>query len=350
MKNAGVNIVNKEYEHINFNVFSNIAEEIVSPEEKRRLMENFYQTAPDAVPLRDRNKRRLRGIRQISVFAAACLIICMAVTPLGDMTWAAARQVFMGIGHYLGMDHSDDYATIIDKTQTKNGVTVTLCEAVGSDNELRISFRAVKDGENMNSSKVDIAEYSINGINAESGLKDIGRGPFGTNLPEEQMDRSLHFWGAFYDDFEMPLNPTIDVKIEAGGEKFKFSFILENEKFKAATKQVNIDKTVTFRGKPIILKQLIITPIDQVITFENPEDVSKEDLWRLCIYGTDQNGDRVSFTAGFGSKFYGERNNRDHKTYMMNPDIESYTLRAKDEALPAEKQDIGESFTIQIKP
>lgn len=347
MQKTGVNIVNKEYEHINFDVFSDIAGEAVSPEEKRRLMEPFYQMA--SAPSQRHDRKHNRKGRQLSMLAAACLIVCLAVTPLGEKAWAAVKQTFMGIGHYLGMSRQDDYVTTINQTQSKNGVTVSLCEAIGSDYQLRISFRATKDGKNMGDSKVDFMEYSINGYNWHNGLKATGSGPFGTDLPEEQRDRSMHFWSATYEDYEMPVNPTIKVRIAAGGEEFDFSFTLENEAFKAATKRVDIDKTITFRGKPIILKQLIITPIEQVISFENPEGVSEEDLWRLTLYGDDQDGDPVFFNTGFGSVFYGTRENQDHTTYMLDTEVKSYTLKAKDQELPDGKDDIGGPFTIQVR-
>lgn len=131
--------MNKEYEHINFDVFSDIAGEAVSPEEKRRLMEPFYQMA--SAPSQRHDRKHNRKGRQLSMLAAACLIVCLAVTPLGEKAWAAVKQTFMGIGHYLGMSRQDDYVTTINQTQSKNGVTVSLCEAIGSDYQLRISFQ-----------------------------------------------------------------------------------------------------------------------------------------------------------------------------------------------------------------
>lgn len=338
--------MNKEYAHINFDVFSDITEEKVSPEEKQRLMEPFYEMACEKGEKRGSSCAKSR---RISALAAACLILCLTVTPLGDKAWAAVRQAFMGIGHFLGMGQQDDYTTVINQTQSKNGVTVTLCEAIGSDHELRISFRATRDGKNIGDSKACLSEYSINGSNWKNGLKTTGIGPFGSDLPKEQQDESMHFWSATYEEYEMPVNPMIQVKIAAGKEEFDFSFTLENEAFKAATRRIDIDKTITFRGKPIILKQLIITPIEQVISFENPEGVPAEDLWNLCLYGEDQDGDIVDFLIGFGSDFYGLRRNLDHTTYELDADVDSYTLRAEDEDLPEGEKNISESFTIQVK-
>lgn len=345
--------MNNSYEHINFEVFSDVPEVPVSPDEKQRLMRPFDQRA--SVEGTSNVKSSGQRGRRASALAAACLILCLAATPLGDKTWAAVRQAFMGIGQYLGMSQQDDYATVIDQTQTKNGVTVTLCEAIGSDHELRISFQATKDGKSVTNAEAELEEYSINGISWDNGLETTGTGPFGTDLPEEQQDESLQFWGAFFENFEMPLNPLITLKIRAAGENFDFSFVLENEAIKAATKTVDINKTVIFHGKPIILKQLVITPIDQVIKFENPEGMSTEDLWNLILHGTDQNGDAVTFTAGFGDYILGERDNKDETTYELDQNVETYTLRVYDEELMTretlwcDEAAISDEFTIQVK-
>lgn len=338
--------MNKKYEGIDFDVFSDITEEEVSRDEKQRLMEPFYRMA-------DSREKKSGGQcakrRQLSVLAAACLILCLTVTPLGDKVWASVQQAFMGIGHFLGMNQQDDYATVVNQTQSKNGVTVSLCEAIGSDYELRIGFRATKDGKNLGHSKVSLMEYSINGYNWKKGLKETGTGPFGSDLPKGSQDKSMHFWGVSYVDYEMPINPTIKVKIAAADEEFDFSFILKNEAFKEATRKVDINKTLMFRGKSIILKQLIITPMEQVISFENPEGVSEEDLWRLSLYGKDQDGDDVFFYTAFGNVFYGSRENRDSTTYQLDNEVESYTLKAKDEDLPDGKDCIADPFVIKVK-
>ena len=345
--------MNKNYEKINFDVFSDIPEIPVRPDEKRRLMEPFDQRVSAGLG------RRVKGSgvkgRRAGAWIAACLIVCLAATPLGDQTWAAVKQAFMGIGQYLGMSQQDNYATVIDQTQSRNGVTVTLCEAIGSDHELRISFRATKDGKNLDETEVEFMEYFINGTNWQSELKSTGTGPFGTDLPDEERDKSLHFWSTSFESFDMPLNPTIDLKVAAGGEQFAFSFTLENEAFKAATKQVDLDRTITFRGKKIVLKQLVITPIDQWITIENPENVPTEELWQLALHGSDQNGDPVSFLFGFYDGFSGSRDNQDASTYELDYDVESYTFRAYDEELMTqetlwcEASAVSDEFTVQVK-
>lgn len=345
--------MNNNYEHINFEMFSDVPEEPVSQDEKQRLMRSFYQRV-SAAPYRHVEDDSWPG-RRVGVLIAACLILCLTMTPLGDRTWAAVKQAFMGIGQYLGMDQQDDYATAVDQTKTKNGVTVTLCEAVGSDHQLRISFRAAKDGKNIGDSKIDLMEASINGYDWPDGLKSTGTGPFATDLPKEKRDPGMHYWTKTFEDFEMPLNPTIYVKIAVGGEHFAFTFTLENEALKEATKKVDIDKTVMYHGKRLILKQLVVTPIDQWITIENPDGIEQEELWNINLHGSDQSGDPVSFYSGCYTSFQGVRDNEDEVTYQLDKNAESYTLRVYDddlmfgEALWCDKAAISDAFTIKVK-
>lgn len=346
--------MNHNYEHICFEVFSDVPGEPVSPEEKQRLLRPFDQRVSAGGTSNVKGGGR-RG-RRTGTLIAACMILCLAATPLGDKTWAAVKQAFVGIGQYLGMDQQDDYATVINQTQTKNGVAVTLCEAIGSDHELRIAFRATNDGENIGDSKVDFMESSINGYDWQDGLKSTGTGPFGSDLPKEERDPGMHYWVMTFEDYEMPLNPTIYVKIAACGEEFEFTFTLENEAFKAATKKADIDKTVMYHGKRLILKQLVVTPIDQWITIENPDGLEQQELWCLHLHGSDQSGDPVTFyVGGYTTGFQGFRDNEDAFTYQMNKNAESYTLRVYDddlmtpETLWCEESALCDEFTIQVK-
>lgn len=334
------------YKDINFEAFSEVPGVKMTSNEKRRILENFYQEAG----CYDNYKRKKGQIRSI-VAVCACLILCLAASPIGDSTWAAVKQAFMGIGEYLGMTKQDDYATVVDQTQTKNGITVTLNDAIGSDNELRVSVTVVKDdGEVLGDMQVNIGDYSINGLNWKNGLKTTGVGPFGSKRTN---GGGIYFMSASYYDFEMPLNPVIDMMIEAGDELFNFTFTLENEQFKKATRTVSINKNVVIEGKELILKDLIVSPIDQIITTENPEGLDFQ--WsNIVIYGEDNFGEEIVFSPYSGETFNAFRENEDETTYQPNQDVSSYTFRLYDLA-DADRDDfwnpknaISEEFTVRL--
>lgn len=334
------------YSNINFDVFSQVAEEKLTKGEHNKIMKDFYQKA-DCY-----NKKRTQ--RRSMAAIASCLILCLAISPIGNATWAAVKQALMGIGQYLGMSRQDDYVTVVDQTQKKNGITVTLNDAIGSDNELRVSVTVVKDdGRVLGGSKVNIGHYAINGMDWNNGLKTTGVGPFGSKRTK---DGGIYFMGASYYDFEMPVNPTIDMDIEAGGEKFSFSFILKNEQLKKATRTADINKTILYKGKRLVLKQLIVSPIDQKITFDNPDNL---DPWKdpfVYLYGVDNTGEAVTFDLNpFEMSFCGYRENKDESTYQINPDVTAFTLTAYDlnqadlKDLWNPENAISEEFTVKIE-
>lgn len=311
------------YKDINFEAFSKAPEEKMTSSESRRVLEDFYQKA-GCYDHYDRRRNQRRSIAAV----CACLIICLAISPIGDATWAAVKQAFMGIGQFLGMAKQDDYVTVVDQTQTKNGITVTLNDAIGSDNELRVSVTVVKDdGEVLGLSQVGIGEYSINGLNWENGLDSTGWGPFGSKRTE---NGGIYFLGTTFVNYEMPLNPTIDMCIAVEGEKFYYTFTLDNKAFKEATRTASINKTVEINGRQLLLKDLIVTPIDQIITTENPEGL--DFMWpNIILYGEDNFGEKVLFDPNpFGETFAGSRENKDETTYEVNPTVSTYTFRLYD--------------------
>lgn len=337
------------YKDINFDAFSEVPEVKMTKSEQRRALEAFYQEAG----CYDNYKRKKAQRRSIAA-VCACLIVCFAISPIGNAAWAAMKQAFMGIGEYLGMTKQDDYATVVDQTQTKNGITVTLNDAIGSDNELRVSVTAERDDHKViGQSEVEIGEYAINGFNWKNGLDTTGVGPFGSKRTK---DGGIYFFSATFVNYEMPLNPTIDISICAGGERFDFSFVLKNEAFKKATRVVDINRDVNIYGEKITLKQLVVTPIDQKITTENTDDDAE--VWgspSITIYGIDNFGEGVVFDPNpFGKTFDGFRDNEDDVTYQTNADVSAYTFRVYD-LKDADRDDfwnpknaISEEFTVRL--
>lgn len=335
------------YREINFDAFSEVPERGITKAESRRLLEGFYQKAG----CYDEYKRKKTQKRSI-VAVCACLIVCLAISPMGDATWAAVKQAMIGIGEYLGMARQDDYATVVDQTQTKNGITVTLNDAIGSDNELRVSVTALhEDGTALRKTEVEVADLSINGVNRYDGF-----GSFGSDKYDS---KEMHFMSMPFYHFEMPLNPKITICIYAEGELFDFSFELDNKAFKEATRIADINKTIVFNGERVVLKKLIVTPIDQKITYDTQgASLNDKVTWRghdLYLQGVDSLGNKIIFNLDDRDKsFAGYRENEDETTYQISPDVTSVTLKAYDlknadrDDLWNPKNAICEEFTVKL--
>lgn len=134
----------------------------------------------------------------------------------------------------------------------------------------------------------------------------------------------------------MPVNPKIALKVRVKSKMYHFEFTLRNQKFKKTTKTVKIDQKIKVKGQTIHLDNLIVTPIDQIITITVPEKqqtkIKKEEI---MLTGTNQKGDKVYFEAFFdeftGNEYlYGTRKNDDQMTYELDEKDLSYTLKTEE--------------------
>lgn len=346
---------NPSYESINFEQFSNVqTAEVLTRAEGKRIFRRFLKGE------QQKSGKRSSQYRAYTAAACLCLIVFFLVSPMGDKAMAAVKQAAVGIGQFLGMETEDDYAMVLDETQTKEGVTLTLHEVVASDHEFRYSVTGTKaDGTILDSSQIGSSLW-INGEHVGWDIEGTGWGPFGASDPQmaKEEEKGLHFYSNTYMNYEMPLNPKIRLELHAGGknvqvhEPFVFEFTLNNAAFKKATKTIPINKTVTVHGKEMVLGDLILSPIDQYITLKNWKEWEKdcERGMDLTLFGTDDSGTEVWFHS------WGDREDMrgccadDSKgTYELNPDVKSYTLYPKYYVYPESGDEEGKEFVGREK-
>lgn len=314
--------------------------EIMSQEEKTRAIDSFYKEAGIKKPTGTRKKKRW-----ISVAVAACIVLVFSFTPAGTSTWAKAREAFMGIGQYLGNSAEDDYVSVIDQTQKKGDITFTLNEVVASDYQMRFSVTVEKDDGTVLRLR-DVCEQVtfINGLRiggSEDDIMGYGSGSYGG---KRDGNKGIYFLNISY-EYDMPLYPEIKTSFYAEDQCFDFKFILDNKRFKEATKEVEINKVFDTSGGEVHLGKLIISPIDQSITVENKEDIEEP----LYLEGTDETGDKVDFFNFCTNDMWGSRINDDDTSYELNYDVKSYTLQfSYDDLETDELVYVGEPFTIDI--
>lgn len=314
--------------------------EIMSQEEKTRAIDSFYKEAGIKKPTGTRKKKRW-----ISVAVAACIVLVFSFTPAGTSAWAKAREAFMGIGQYLGNSAEDDYVSVIDQTQKKGDITFTLNEVVASDYQMRFSVTVEKDDGTVLRLR-DVCEQVtfINGLRiggSEDDIMGYGSGSYGG---KRDGNKGIYFLNIKY-EYDMPLYPEIKASFYAEDQRFDFKFILDNKRFKEATKEVEINKVFDTSGGEVHIGKLIISPIDQSITVENKEDIEEP----LYLEGTDETGDKVDFFNFCTNDMWGSRINDDDTSYELNYDVKSYTLQfSYDDLETDELVYVGEPFTIDI--
>ena len=314
--------------------------EIMSQEEKTRAIDSFYKEAGIKKPTGTRKKKRW-----ISVAVAACIVLVFSFTPAGTSAWAKAREAFMGIGQYLGNSAEDDYVSVIDQTQKKGDITFTLNEVVASNYQMRFSVTVEKDDGTVLRLR-DVCEQVtfINGLRiggSEDDIMGYGSGSYGG---KRDGNKGIYFLNISY-EYDMPLYPEIKTSFYAENQRFDFKFILDNKKFKEATKEVEINKVFDTAGGKVHLGKLIISPIDQSITVENKEDIEEP----LYLEGTDETGDKVDFFNFCDCDMWGSRINDDDTSYELSYDVKSYTLQFSYHDLETDERiSVGEPFTIDI--
>lgn len=338
------------YEAINFSRFSEVPEEVLTEEERNRVLDHFFQTARQT-----RGKGRIPH-RMLTAAACLFLILCLLATPMGDKALAAAKQAAVGIGQFLGMEQEDNYATVIDETRTIDGVTLTLHDVIASDHEFRCSVTGTKaDGTALTTSQIGIETLWIDGKRADRDMEGTGWGPFGSSRPElaKAEETGLHFYSHTYNNYEMPVNPVIRLELYAGGKSFQveepfvFEFVLRNQAFKQATRRIPIGKTLRVHGKKLVLGDLIVSPIDQHITLNNMEEV-KGDLDKegaeLYLKGTDDGGTEVLFLSRGGDCLEGSCLDDSGGTYELRADAKSYTLHPECYLYPEKEEEEGRLY------
>ncbi len=286
----------KKYNEIDFSVFQCEPIELTE-EEKENIRYRFF----------GENKKCKRKIRYVgTAVAAVCLGLCITVTALGgiEQTFAAVKQLFMGPGEFLGVEEQDEYACVINETQTKGDYTVTLNSVIASDREMRFSVTTEVDGKKK-APYACFHEMWIDGKQVGEDFYSDGTGHFGSPK-EKELNKSLpkkrtSFPNITY-DYKMPTNPKIKVIFWVGNEKFTYKFVLDNEKFQQDTRTAVINKTMNVEGIEVTLEKLEINPMEQKLYIDTDE-VLKDDKYHwesnigfdYILIGTNNLGEKVHF-------------------------------------------------------
>ena len=263
----------------------------------------------------------------------------MAITPIGNTTFAKVLKSFVGIGEHLGKTEEDTYVTHVDQEKQGKDITITLKDVIASNQQLRCSVLVT----NKDKTKTKLKDVQIEDIKINNKKPEENRG-YAVLGKENIKTGNLHFVSVNYKHQEMQLNPKISLQIRIKNNLYHFKFTLKNQKFKRAAKTIKIGKKIKVKGQMIQLDKLIVTPIDQIITITVPKEgqkkLKKEEIF---LTGTNQKGDKVYFQGCFdeftGDEYlYGMRENDDQLTYELDEKEISYNLKTE------------EGQKIEIKP
>lgn len=326
----------REYREVDWNQFVPEDEEKLTKTEREHIKKQFYESAGITTNIQQK-KKYLKWY----YVPAACVAfgLCVAITPIGNTTFAKVLKSFVGIGEHLGKTEEDTYVTHVDQEKQGKDITITLKDVIASDQQLRCSVLVT----NKDKTKTKLKDVQIEDIKINNKEPEENRG-YAVLGKENVKTGNLHFVSVNYKHKEMLLNPKISLQIRIKNNLYHFKFTLKNQKFKRAEKTIKIGKKIKVKGQMIQLDKLIVTPIDQIITITVPKEgqkkLKKEEIF---LTGTNQKGDKVYFQGCFdeftGDEYlYGTRENDDQLTYELDEKEISYNLKTE------------EGQKIEIKP
>lgn len=326
----------REYREIDWDQFVPEEKEKLTKTEREHIKKQFYESA--GITTKTQQKKKYLKWYYIP---AACAVfgLCVAITPIGNTTFAKVLKSFVGIGEHLGKTEEDTYVTHIDQEKQGKDITITLKDVIASNQQLRCSVLVT----NKDKTKTELKDVQIEDIKINNKEPEENRG-YAVLGKENIKTGNLHFVSVNYKHQEMLLNPKISLQIRIKNNLYHFKFTLKNQKFKRAEKTIKIGKKIKVKGQMIQLDKLIVTPIDQIITITVPKEgqkkLKKEEIF---LTGTNQKGDKVYFQGCFdeftGDEYlYGTRENDDQLTYELDEKEISYNLKTE------------EGQKIEIKP
>lgn len=254
-----------------------------------------------------------RKIAGIAIF----IMICIAAMS-NSRVQAAVREFTTKIGEVLGFTKDlSSYTETMDQTQTKNGISLTLKEAILDDRVLMLSVHADFGEGNEGQFWVDDEKTRINGQYHMAYESLAADGSYGNPFKPEQ-DKVLV---QVYEDQILP-DGDVDVHLVLKGVKmadlgdasalpdaydeesteFIYDFVITSEELKAKTVKQELDVTVGVSGeekKSLTLKELTMNDLYCRIIVEGAKwDDDWPNQYGLKLKGTDSLGNPVSLEGG----------------------------------------------------
>jgi hypothetical protein len=313
-----------DYDNIDFDKFA--CESIpISMREKRKLYDDFAGSSGAVRP------RFSGGMRFAAV--AACLAICMMVTPLGQATWAGLQKFYEGIGTVLGMPSQDEYATHVDQTVEKGRISVRLMDVTVDGIYARCSFTVSSQRGNAPSADVMKMKMFING-------KASGYRYWGSYMGGGDTAPTTKYVAGVMCAEVIPYEPKVTIVIPVAGKDYKFSFVLDNKKIKDETRTIPVGRTIEYAGQKTTIEKLVITPVSQALI------ISDGNFNCGDIRGTDDQGHKVDFQqlAGYRNVLFGSENAKSD-TKEAYADVRFYKFKVMDPNLTS----AIDTFTVKVR-
>ena len=259
--------------------------------EKAKMKSNFRKSI---------KPKRNRKAPKIAAAVALGLAVGLFATNTGNNVLATINIISEDIASRLGIEKNlDEYKTVVNKSITKNGITIQLNEVILNGDELIVSS-TLKSNE-------PIGEHGINSygkIYINGKLVDTGAAGGAKAIDNYTMEETL-----IYDINSIHTDKDLNIKIRYSNVSlqnnevkgpWEFEFKSSGEELALATKELDLGYSFTLEsGEKIILNKYKTNDIGQKIyyTAEN-----KAESYDMVLRGNDDLGNPVEFYLSRGSK------------------------------------------------
>lgn len=265
-------------------------------------------------------KSNILKLYRWKIVQAAAIILIFTAAAGNSYVQAAVKKFTTKIGEIFWFSKDlSTYTEIINQTQTKNGISLTINEVILDDYSLIVSVKP-DYGERKEAPYLWINDEKtlINGQRYQSISNTVGGGIDLEAFESNEIDTETVL-AQEYDDMDLPDGEIeVHLVLEAGERvpifqenrsetiaEFVYDFTISAEQLKAQTVQKEVNMEVPGGdGHSLILKELVMNDLRSRIVASG---VTWDDRWineyELKLKGQDSFGNLVSFmSAGFISE------------------------------------------------
>lgn len=246
--------------------------------------------------------------KNISIASAIIISLgIISVTPIGTYASKIISDLVFDIKSALKVEIDyDNHINVINKSVTKEDLTLRLNEALLNDNELIVSMSTILKEKIPKDITIEGDLNQKLYVNGE--FIDKANSSSAVNVNKNNIDEILHF-----NLDTSKYSGVIDIKVELEEiniykyvknnyvkEKtikgpFVFEFDLDTTRMNKAMKNIELNKVIEFgNNQNITLNKFVYTPLTQKINYTKNEEAFKNEI-ELVLKGFDDLGNEVIF-------------------------------------------------------
>lgn len=314
--------------------------------EKGKMKKNFRHAI---------NKKNRYKKSKVAAVVAVGVMVLLFGTNTGNQVLASINMLGSDIASRLSIESNlEEYKTVVDKSITKDGITIQLNEVILDVDELIVS-------STIKSSDEKIGEYGIHGaediyINGKSVSSAAGGSS--EEIDEYTVEQIMKY-KLDEDDFSGDLDVRIVYRNIFTGEEstkkgpWKFEFKTNGDELALDTQKIGIDYKLTLdNGEEVTIENYTGNSVGQKIYYKK---TGKKNEYNIKLVGADDLGNKVEFGVRNSSSDGGMLSKEDLDG-PLSSEAKSITLTPYAVEYPKESgkmnndfKQIGEKFIIELK-